>query len=417
MSGNTPSAAPPAPTYRDVLRREGGTAWYVAMGLIRTPVAMAPLALVFLGHSTGSFSQGGLLAAAHALGEAVGAPFMGRGFDRKPFLGQLRFALLAEALAFAALAVLAGHTPTALLVVLAFTAGAVAAGVPGGMRAQLSSTTPEHLRATALGLESALNQAVWAAGPMLASLVATQLSPRVALALMAAVSAAPLLMAGRIRHRTPAPREQDRAPAGTLSVVRMAWPTVLLAAAIMFLVGAMDVALPARLETTGQQLALTGVITGLFAVASIAAGLVYGHRTWPGTPGSQTLALLPAMTAALTLCAVTGRLWGFFAAFLLGGLFYSPLMIIRNLALQHRLPENVWATGFSLLYAAGGLGYGAAALLTAALIDATTPAVTIVVCTAVTTLIGLIAGLGERAGRTGSGPAPVGKPHPQHTTT
>ncbi|USQ85640.1 MFS transporter [Streptomyces phaeoluteigriseus] len=397
MSGNTQSAAPPAPTYRDVLRREGGTVWYAAMGLIRTPVAMAPLALVFLGHSTGSFSAGGVMAAAHALGEAVGAPFMGRGFDRKPFLGQLRFALLAEALAFAALAVLAGHSPMPLLVALAFAAGAVAAGVPGGMRAQLSSTTPEHLRPTALGLESALNQAVWACGPVLASLVSTQVSPRVALALMAVASAAPLLMAGRIRHRSPASREQDRAPAGTLSVIRMAWPTVLLAAAIMFLVGAMDVALPARLETTGQQLALTGVITGVFAVASIAAGLVYGRRVWPGTPGLQTLVLLPAMTVALTLCAVTGRLWGFFAAFLLGGLFYSPLMIIRNLALQHRLPENVWATGFSLLYAAGGLGYGAAALLTAGLIEATTPAVAIVVCTAVTTLIGLIAGLGERA--------------------
>ncbi|MFF3307337.1 MFS transporter [Streptomyces sp. NPDC002952] len=417
MSGNTLPTAPPAPTYRDVLRREGGTAWYAAMGLIRTPVAMAPLALVFLGHSTGSFAAGGVLAAAHALGEAVGAPFMGRRFDRKPFLGQLRVALLAEALAFAALAVLTGHTPMPLLVALAFAAGAVAAGVPGGMRAQLSSTTPEHLRATALGLESALNQAIWAAGPMLASLVSTQVSPRVALILMAVASAAPLLMAARIRHRGPAALEQDDTPAGTLSVVRMAWPTVLLAAAIMFLVGAMDVALPARLESTGQQLALTGVITGVFAGASIAAGLVYGRRAWPGTPGTQTLFLLPAMTVALTLCAVTGRLWGFFAAFLLGGLFYSPLMIIRNLALQHRLPENVWATGFSLLYAAGGLGYGAAALLTAGLVEATTPAVTIVVCTAVTTLIGLVAGLGERAGAKETSGTAASEPRPEHTRT
>ncbi|MGV9938612.1 MFS transporter [Streptomyces sp. NPDC003401] len=416
MSGNTVSTAPPAPTYGDVLRREGGTAWYAAMGLIRAPVAMAPLALVFLGHSTGSFSAGGVLAAAHALGEAFGAPFMGSRFDRKPFLGQLRFALIAEALAFAALVVLAGHTPMIFLVGLAFAAGAVAAGVPGGMRAQLSSTTPDHLRATALGLESALNQAVWAGGPMLASLVSTQVSPRVTLVLMAVASAAPVLMAGRIRHHGPAAREQDRTPVGTLSVLRTAWPTVLLAAAIMFLVGAMDVALPARLETTGQELALTGVVTGAFAVASIAAGLVYGRRVWPGTPGSQTLVLLPAMTMALTLCAVTGRLWGFFAAFLLGGLFYSPLMIIRNLALQHRLPKNVWATGFSLLYAAGGLGYGAAALLTAGLVDATSPAVTIVVCTALTTLIGLVAGLGEHAGTRGTGPAAAKASHPERTT-
>ncbi|MGX1267300.1 hypothetical protein [Streptomyces phaeoluteigriseus] len=72
---------------------------------------------------------------------------------------------------------------------------------------------------------------------------------------------------------------------------------------------------------------------------------------------------------------------------------------------------------FSLLYAAGGLGYGAAALLTAGLVEATTPAVTIVVCTAVTTLIGLVAALGERAGKKKTGPIAERRTHPEHTTT
>ncbi|MCF4136383.1 hypothetical protein L1856_05090 [Streptomyces sp. Tue 6430] len=44
-------------------------------------------------------------------------------------------------------------------------------------------------------------------------------------------------------------------------------------------------------------------------------------------------------------------------------------------------------------------------------------AVTIVVCTALTTLIGLIAGLGERTATERTGPAPTREPHPQHTTT
>ncbi|MEU6478133.1 MFS transporter [Streptomyces sp. NPDC047017] len=409
MSGNATMAAAsaPAPTYRDVLRRDGATAWYSAMALIRLPVAMAPLALVFLGHSTGSFSAGGVLAAAHAIGEAAGAPVMGRRFDKKPFLGQLRVALAAEAAAFTGLAVLAGHVPLLLLIALAFTAGGIAAGVPGGMRAQLSSTTPEPLRPAALSLESALNQAVWASGPVLASLLSTQASPRIALLVMTVASAAPLAFATRIRHTPVGGEDGDDAPASTLTAVRLAWPTVVLAAAIMFLVGAMDVALPPRLQETGHPLALTGIVTGAFALASIAAGLAYGRRTWPGSAAAQTLLLLPAMTVALTVSAATGHLTGIFGAFLLGGLFYSPLMIIRNLAMQRRLPQNVWATGFSLLYAAGGLGYGAAALLTAALIRATTPTVTIVTCTVVTTLIGLIAGLGERERHPGAeDPAP-----------
>lgn len=389
-------ASTPNPTYRDVLRRDGSIAWYTAMTLVRTPVATAPLALVFLGHSTESFSAGGVLAAAHAIGEAAGAPVMGRRFDKKPFLGQLRLALAVEAVAFAGIAVLAGHVPFLLLALLALTAGGVAAGVPGGMRAQLSGTTPEPLRPAALSLESALNQAVWASGPVLASLLSTQVSPRIALLVMTIASAAPLAFAARIPHTRTGGQGGGAAPASTLTVVRLAWPTVVLATASMFLVGAMDVVLPPRLEETGHPLALTGVVTGAFALASIVAGLAYGRRSWPGTTAAQTLVLLPAMTAALAVSAATGQLWGIFGAFLLGGLFYSPLMIIRNLGLQHRLPQNVWATGFSLLYAAGGLGYGAAALLTAALIQATTPTVTIVICTAVTTLIGVIAGLGER---------------------
>ncbi|MGW2306401.1 hypothetical protein ACWCO6_35810, partial [Streptomyces sp. NPDC001809] len=80
----------PAPTYRAVLAGTGNRTWYTAAALVRAPVVMAPLALVLLGHATSSFAVGGLLAAAHALGEAAGAPLMGRRFDTRPFVGQLR---------------------------------------------------------------------------------------------------------------------------------------------------------------------------------------------------------------------------------------------------------------------------------------------------------------------------------------
>ncbi|GGX44653.1 MFS transporter [Streptomyces chryseus] len=381
-----------APTYRAVLADPGRITWYTAAALVRAPVVMAPLALVLLGHAAGSFAAGGLLAAAHALGEAAGAPLMGRRFDTKPFVGQLRLALTLEAVTFALLAALAGHAPVALLAVLAALAGAAAAGAPGGLRAQLAATTPDCLRPTALSLESSLNQSVWAFGPPLVSLLYVQFTATGAIAVLAVLSLLPALFASRIPHRDlGAPGADDTPAERPTKTLRLIWPTALLSAAVMFLIGTVDVALPARLTDVDSSPALAGPVMAAFAVASVISGLVYGGRRWPGSAQAQSLVLLLAMAAALTLPAFTQAPWSYALAFAVAGLLYSPLLIIRNLALQSQLPERVWATGFSLLYAAAGVGYGAAGLLAAAALKYTNSSVAFVMCTTLTAALGITA--------------------------
>ncbi|KUJ35126.1 hypothetical protein ADK46_16910 [Streptomyces rimosus subsp. rimosus] len=365
---------------------------------------MAPLALVFVGYTAGSFALGGMLAAAHALGEAAGAPVIGRSFDTKPFVRQLRLSLGVEAAAFAVLALTASDAPVAVLLALTFIAGAAASGAPGGMRAQLSSTTPEHLRPAALGLESSLSQSVWAIAPPLASLLYAQFSAVGTLLVMAVFSAAPAFFAHRIPHAGQ-PQQASAphgAPTSAGAVLKLAWPTALLSAGIMFLIGTADVLLPARLKDVGASPTLAGPVMTAFAIASVAAGLLYGSRRWPGSPRIQTLVLLLAAAAAFALPALTSSPWSFTAAFALGGLLYSPLMIIRNLALQERLTQSTWATGFSVLYAAAGLGYGAAGLMSAAILRTATAGTAFLICTLTTAVIGIIALLGERLHR----PAP-----------
>lgn len=134
-----------------------------------------------------------------------------------------------------------------------------------------------------------------------------------------------------------------------------------------------------------------------FAVASVISGLLYGSRRWPGSPLSQSLVLLPVLAAAFTLPGLTTQPWSFAAAFAVGGLLYSPLMVIRNLALQQRLPQHAWATGFSVLYAAAGVGYGAVSLMAAALLDIAGSATAFVACALTTIVIGALSLLGERA--------------------
>lgn len=403
----------PSTGYRSVLQLPGHTTWYLASMLVRAPVVMAPLALVFIGHSTRSFAIGGLLAAAYALGEAAAAPIMGRRFDTHPFVAELRLALGLEGIAFLALALSAAFAPVPVLIALTFLAGAGAAGVSGGMRAQLSATTPTAQRSTALSLESSLGQTVWALGPSLVSLLYTLSSAQAVLVVMAVIAVAPTFFAHRIPHTkiTPGTGAEQAPPMRTIDVLRLAWPTALLSATVMSLIGTVDVLLPARLDNVRASAAWAGPVMAVFAVGSVIAALLYGSRRWPGTPRSQTLFLLPAISLAFAIPGATSQPVLFAAAFALGGLLYSPLMVIRNLALQQALPQTAWATGFSTLYAAAGLGYGIAGILSSALLSVTDAGTAFLACTAITLVVGTTSLLGERLRRTTTAPDDAAETH------
>ncbi|MET7439456.1 MFS transporter, partial [Streptomyces sp. NPDC005568] len=64
-------------SYRDVASRQV-LAWAVVAVAARLPVAMAPLALVFLVRERpGGYALGAVLAAAYVVGEITGAPLLG----------------------------------------------------------------------------------------------------------------------------------------------------------------------------------------------------------------------------------------------------------------------------------------------------------------------------------------------------
>ncbi len=61
-------------SYRTILTRQTGV-WAVTASMTRLPVAMAPLAMVFLGHgATGGYSTGSVLAAFFIAGEVAQTP-------------------------------------------------------------------------------------------------------------------------------------------------------------------------------------------------------------------------------------------------------------------------------------------------------------------------------------------------------
>jgi len=358
--------------------------WGLVAVASRMPVAMTPLALVFLGRSTpGGYTLGAAAAAVYVVGEMVGASVLGARLGRGP--RQLPLGMAAGALAFAVLPFTGGP----VLLALVFLAGAAPAAAPGGTRAMLISLVPEEKVARALSAEAVLSQIVWAAAPALTVLLALQVHP-----------AAPLLVAGAlflagavVVRRLPAP-EPVTSPISR-SLWR-AWPIFITSSASNALFAATELMLPALLEQRHIAVGWSGPLLAWFALACAGGALGYGLRTWPGSLRLQSLVLLVGMAGSVALIVILPGLPGIAVGLLVAGLFQAGAMVSRSLTLRDRLPSHAHAPAYSIMYAVGAVGYSSSAAASAVVLEVASASVAIVVGVVVTLVIIAVSATAER---------------------
>lgn len=360
--------------------------WSFTVAAGRLPVAMAPLAFVFLAkEASGDYARGAVLAAAYTVAEAVGAPFLGARLRNRPYRREIAGGLLASAVFFTGLAVLP-DAPLTVTIIMAAAAGASGAAVPGALRAMVADLVPAKDLNSALSWESSLNMAVWAASPALVASAATWWSATVPFytAAASATVAAGCLFA--LPEKTGRPETGVRLKAVARQLTA-AWPIYLTSAAAMYLLATVELSLPALLEQRALPAAASGPLLTGFALASIAGGLVYGLRTWPGSPERHSTIFLLATVAAAASAAAVPVLGGLAVVLLAAGMFQAVVLIARNLSLQRALPADLHAVGYSLQYAGSGVGYGLSAGATGVLLNWTNPTATILITAGITLLL------------------------------
>lgn len=360
--------------------------WSFTVAAGRLPVAMAPLAFVFLAkEASGDYARGAVLAAAYTVAEAVGAPFLGARLRNRPYRREIAVGLLASAVFFTGLAALP-DAPLTVTVIMAAAAGASGAAVPGALRAMVADLVPAKDLNSALSWESSLNMAVWAASPALVASAATWWSATVPFytAAASATVAAGCLFA--LPEKTGRPETGVRLKAVARQLTA-AWPIYLTSAAAMYLPATVELSLPALLEQRELPAAASGPLLTGFALASIAGGLVYGLRTWPGSPERHSTIFLLATVAAAASAAAVPVLGGLAVVLLAAGMFQAVVLIARNLSLQRALPADLHAVGYSLQYAGSGVGYGLSAGATGVLLNWTNPTATILITAGITLLL------------------------------
>ncbi|MHA3703957.1 MFS transporter [Jatrophihabitans sp. YIM 134969] len=267
--------------YRSVLQAPGALRFCLSAFVMRLPLSMYPVSLVLLiSLRDGDYAFGGYLTGAYIAGAAVGGPVLSRSADRR---GQRPVLALWTSIHTAAVAGLIAAVLTdqprwvllAVAVVIGFSylsVGALVrarwAGVFGGRREQLT---------TAFSLESTLDEVIFVSGPIVASVVATQLDPLASFVLIAVLAGAGAVGLGLAPGGEAVVTHGDapRPPIPT-------GPILLVVATLAFVgmtLGGVDVATIAYVGQAGYD-SWSGAVLACFAFGSGVAGLLYGAVRW-----------------------------------------------------------------------------------------------------------------------------------------
>ncbi|WP_406000524.1 MFS transporter [Streptomyces sp. NBC_00829] len=348
--------------YRRLFATPGARAFTAGNLLARLPMGMFSVsAVIMIAGARGSYALAGAVTATGLAATALVAPWTARLVDRH---GQARVAVPATALAalgsLALLLCVRLGAPDWTL----FAAYAATATTPntGGMSrarwAYLHRGDPAALH-TANSFEQAADELCFMFGPVLAALLCSALFPEAG-----TLAGAVLMVTGVLiftAQRATEPPVAARPP-GARSPLRTKGMAALLAVflATGAVFGSLEVTTIAHLNGPAA-----GLLLGLQAAGSCAAGLLYGSVRPARSLRGRLTACLGAMTALMTLpllAARTGSAPVLAGALLLAGAATAPTMVTGMTLVQRLTPPSSLNEGMSLAVTAilGGIAAGSA---------------------------------------------------------
>jgi len=169
-----------------------------------------------------------------------------------------------------------------------------------------------------------------------------------------------------------------------------------------------ELVLPALLQFRHHNVDIAALLLTAFAAASALSAFVYGLRTWPGSPRSQSSLFLVGTAAAIAVVASVPNLPGIVIGFLLAGCLQSVVLITRSMSMRERLPNSAHAGGYSVMYAVQGVGYSLSAILAGLILDHANPSSAMLAGVAIALVLIALSTVAERRVPqpvTGSSPA------------
>ncbi len=357
--------------YRDVLTVPGAWQFSASAFVARAPMAMLGIGIVLLVTAyRDSYADAGAVAAAAVAAGSLMAPLQARLADRYGQPRVLAPLLLVHAVALS-LAVLAVSSGRSLLLVGA------AAAASGASLPQFDSFVrvrwSHHLSGsgrlpTAFALESVLDEVIFVVGPVLVTLVATMVSP-----VLAVLGTLLFTVGGGLAYlscRGTVPPVQVRQPGETRAPLpwRTLVPLVAAFLALGTVFGAVEVSVVAFTDEAGTP-GSAGLVLAAFAAGSLLAGLLFGALA-QGPPTRMRLVVAQVgLTGALALTWLAESPTALAAVLAVAGVTISPSLITgfglaESAAARSRVTESLAWTVTAL-----GIGVAVGAAIVGPIID------------------------------------------------
>ncbi|MDR6175981.1 MFS family permease [Nocardioides zeae] len=401
--------------YARILATPGALA-FSATGLVaRIPISTVSLGIVLLvSQQTGSYGLAGAISAVYVLANALLAVVHGRLADR---LGQAR--ALGPAIVVFGVAGIA--------VVVTVTSGAptwttyAAAAVAGGALPQVGSCVRARwahvLRGdapgvqTAFALEAVVDEAVFITGPIIVTFLATLWHPAAGI-LTAVVTGLVGTLALTAQRRTQPPVTPHDASTGARPPLPLATMAALTALCFGLgsIFGAAEVATVAFAEEQDAK-AWAGVLLALWALGSLAAGVVVGAVVWRVGPAVRMRWSAAALTLAMAPLIVAPSVWVLGLVLLVAGAAISPTLISTMSLIEQAAPRERVTEAMAVLHTGMAAGIAPGAALAGLCID-TWGAHAAYVVPVVSGVIAVTAAWLAPAGDTRSEPVPSEVPAP-----
>ncbi|WP_258319142.1 MFS transporter [Streptomyces griseorubiginosus] len=371
--------------YRRLLATPGARAFTIGNLLARLPMGMFSVsAVVMIAGTRGSYALAGAVTAAGLGATAVVAPWIARLVDR---YGQAKIAVpatLLAALGSLALLLCVRLGAPAWTLFVAYAATATTPNLGGMSRARWAYLLDGDEKAlhVANSFEQAADEACFMLGPVLAAFLCGTFFPEAGtLAGVTLLVTGALLFAAQRStepppwapprpdpHPAPPPARTRRRPASPRTPLRTPAlrPLLAICLAMGAVFGSMEVVTIAFADGQGHR-AAAGIVLGLQAAGSCAAGLVYGAVHREGSVEDRHVWCIAAMTALLTLpllaAALTGSLLVLACALLVAGMATAPTMVTGMTLVQRHTPPGRLNEGMTLAVTGllGGIACGSAA--------------------------------------------------------
>jgi MFS family permease len=330
------------------LRLPGVLRLFVTSLVARFP--MAALGVLFVLHARAlghSYAAGGVIAAAAAIGTAIGAPVFGRLIDTRGQTPVLVGTAVACSGALAAVALMDDGAPVPLIAALALLAGFNQPPVAAAARALWGRRLDETSLHSILALEASLQEIAFMLGPIvLVSVVSNGTPARGLLAAAAIFLLSTLAYALSPEPRTMRGRAATTRRRGGAMAVPGVRTLVLLAVTLGMSFGALEVGIAAFAEHS-HHAGATGILLGAWGVGSLIAGLIAARRGPSGDPVAELLRLHLILTVCNAVLIAAPGTVGLGILLAIAGAAIAPMFAVLYRLLAHVADEDAVTEAYS----------------------------------------------------------------------